>query len=201
MDIRKLFREPKDPEAIADIEYYADKVIRKLLTTYSTSGESESVSLVQLLNGELNYLPRKEGIIDALFLRIADVLHQRYKAMLVPIPIVSINRLNGHMRVDGMCMRMIKEPATPSSELQVYTGDSEGKYYKPKIDVGTYLQLMTSIDDVTIVTGETMVYDGSIQDLMNNDSAAYVADVCSRIVQHVGIDTFGRFLITVSERE
>lgn len=117
MNIRELFTAPDDKATLNEIHTCGDELIEKLLDGLDDNSEASSMGGVEL-NMIYKKLPRKPGALNVLFLYVTEKLH-RDGILLVPVPIVEINRLSDHMQTSGLVLYGVRSHDNADEEAGV----------------------------------------------------------------------------------
>lgn len=106
MNIRELFTAPNDEATLNEIHACGDELVEKLLDGLDDQSDESSMGGVEL---DMIYrkLPRKPGALNMLFLYVTEKLH-RDGILLVPVPIVEINRLSDYMQTSGLVLYAVR---------------------------------------------------------------------------------------------
>ena len=91
MNIRELFTAPDDEATLNEIHACGDELIEKLLDGLDDNSEASSMGGVELHHGIL----------------------------LVPVPIVEINRLSDHMQTSGLVLYAVRSHDNADEEVGV----------------------------------------------------------------------------------
>ena len=107
MNLRELFSGPDDEATMAEIRACGDKLINQLMN--GCDGERDQFMNSEDLHQIYKMLPRRAGSIDALFLYVTAKLHKEHGMMLVPVPIVDVNRMSGRMSTSAMVLYAVRD--------------------------------------------------------------------------------------------